>query len=210
MAGKGITQSTVMGALDWTYDRAVNGLPGLDTAAEMAADYMATRGSHVDQANSLIRWQIAKASTSGFLTSLGGLLTMPVTLPANMVSVFYVQLRMVAAIAHIGGYDVRSDQVRTLAYACLCGSAASDVLKEVGVKIGTKLTQSLIKKISGEVIKSINKAVGFRLLTKFGTKGVINLGRAVPFLGGLIGGTFDGVTTNTIGNVARDLFLGDE
>lgn len=84
-------------------------------------------GTPEEQANSLIRWQITKASTSGFLTGLGGLLTLPLTIPANMTSVFYIQLRMVAAIAHMGGYDVRSDQVRTLAYTCLCGSAASDI-----------------------------------------------------------------------------------
>jgi hypothetical protein len=38
---------------------------------------------------------------------------------------------------------------------------------------------------------------------------VINLGRLVPVLGGVVGAGFDGVTTNTIGNVARDLFLAE-
>lgn len=65
----------------------------------------------------------------------------------------------------------------------------------------------MIQSISKEVIFAINKAVGFRLLTKFGTTGVINLGKAVPFVGGIIGGTLDGVSTNTIGNIARDLFI---
>ena len=49
--------------------------------------------------------------------------------------------------------------------------------------------------------------MGFRLLTKFGEKGAINMGKAVPLLGGLIGLTFDSVATNTIGNTARDTFI---
>ena len=56
-------------------------------------------------------------------------------------------------------------------------------------------------------LADINKRVGFRLLTKFGTKGAINLGKAIPLVGGLIGGTVDGLSTNIVGNTARDLFL---
>jgi len=37
----------------------------------------------------------------------------------------------------------------------------------------------------------------------------VNLGKAVPFVGGIIGGTVDSVATNTIGNIARDTFIGD-
>ena len=54
------------------------------------------------------------------------------TLPANITSVMYVQLRMCCAIAKMAGYDIHSDQVQTLIYACLTGSAASDILKHAG------------------------------------------------------------------------------
>ena len=50
-------------------------------------------------------------------------------------------------------------------------------------------------------------AVGMKLVTKFGEKGVINLGKAVPLLGGVISGTMDGVTTNVIGDKAKEIFL---
>ena len=38
-------------------------------------------------------------------------------------------------------------------------------------------------------------------------KGLVNLGKALPLVGSLVGGVFDGISTNTIGNVARDTFL---
>lgn len=206
---KDFTESKIMQALDWAYDKAVNGVPGLDSAQEMAEDYLSGDGTLHCKTNSLIRWQISKAGTSGFLTGLGGILTMPVTIPANIASVMYVQIRMIAAIAHIGGHNLKNDKVKTLVYACLAGNAAKDILKDIGIVVGTKLTTQAIKNISGKTIIAINQKVGFRLFTKFGEKGVVNLGKAVPIVGGIIGGTVDSVATNTIGNIARDIFICD-
>ena len=63
------------------------------------------------------------------------------------------------------------------------------------------------KNRSGKTIVAINQKVGFRLITKFGEKGAVNLGKAVPLVGGIIGATFDSVTTNTVGNIARNTFI---
>ena len=204
-----LTESKIMRVIDWTYDKAVNGVTGLDSASELAADYMKQGGSRIDQANSLIRWQNTKAGTSGFLTGLGGIIIMPVTVPANIASVMYVQTRMIAAIAHMGEHDLNDDRVKSLVYVCLTGNAAKDIIKDVGIVIGRKFTENLIKNIRGETIKAINKAVSFKLLTKFGNKGVINLGKTVPVLGGIIGATFDSFSTNVVGNIARNTFLTD-
>jgi uncharacterized protein (DUF697 family) len=159
-----------------------------------------------DRVNSLIRWQNTKAGTSGFLSGLGGIMLMPVTIPANISSVMYVQVRMIAAIARMNGHNLKDDKVRTLVYACLCGNAAKDIIKEVGIKVGTKLTEKAIGNISKEIIIKINQAVGFRLLTKFGQTGAINIAKAIPLVGGIVGATFDSVATNAIGNFARDTF----
>ncbi|MHC1655855.1 EcsC family protein [Stenotrophomonas riyadhensis] len=196
-----------MRALDFAYDKAVNGVVGMDSASEIAESYMKVEGSKIDQANSLIRWQNTKAGTSGFLTGLGGIIVMPVAIPANIASVMYVQVRMIAAIAHLGGHDLKDDRVKALVYACLTGNAAKDIMKDVGIVVGRKLTENAIKNVSGKTITAINQKVGFRFLTKFGEKGVINLGKAIPLVGGIVGATFDSVTTNIIGNIARDTFI---
>jgi 4-diphosphocytidyl-2C-methyl-D-erythritol kinase len=39
---------------------------------------------------------------------------------------------------------------------------------------------------------------------------MINLGKAVPLVGGIIGGSIDMAATNTIGNMARNTFLPKE
>lgn len=52
----------------------------------------------------------------------------------------------------------------------------------------------------------INQKVGTRLLTKFGEKGIINLGKMIPLLGGVIGVTFDASGTYIIGKAATNTF----
>lgn len=204
---KSLSLSAIMKAMDWAYDKAVNGISGLDSAEDMATDYLRGEGSLRDKANRLIRWQNTKAGTSGFVTGLGGLITLPVALPANITSVLYVQIRMIAAIAKMGGCDLRDDRVKSLVYTCLVASSASDVIKQTGIAIGEKVAINAIKSMSAATIRQINQKVGFKLFTKFGEKGIINFGKAVPLLGGIVGGLFDTISTNTVGNVARDTFL---
>ena len=38
--GKELSESKVMQALDWAYDKAINGIAGLDSASELAESYM--------------------------------------------------------------------------------------------------------------------------------------------------------------------------
>lgn len=204
---KKLNQGMIMDALDYGYEKALNGIPGFDSAEDMAKDFINNGDDSIENCNSLIRWQISKAGASGFVTGLGGLITMPVAIPANIASVMFVQVRMIAAIAYMGGYDLKNDRVKSLVYLCMVGSGAADILKDIGIVIGKKMTVQMIKNISGKTITAINQKVGFRLLTKFGEKGAVNLGKTVPLLGGIIGGAFDSVTTNTIGNVARDTFI---
>ncbi len=203
----GVTVSAMTDALDWVYDKAVNGMGVMDSAQALASDYTKNPGYLTDQVNELIRWQSTKAATSGFINGMGGVLLMPVTIPANITSVMFVQVRMIAAIAHMGGYDLNDDRVKTLVYACLCGNAAKDVVKEVGIQLGTKMTEQAIKKISVEAIGRINQAVGFRMVTKFGSTGALSVSKLIPLVGGLIGGAFDSIATTTIGHIARDTFI---
>ncbi len=205
-----ITESKMHQILEFAYDKAINGVPGLDSAIELAESYKEKGKTPYEQCNKLIRWQNAKAATSGFLTGLPGLLMMPATLPANITSVLYIQIRMIAAIAHIAGHDIKDDKVKTMVYVCLVGNGASEIIKNTGIEIGKRMATNAVKNISGKTITQINQKVGFRLITKFGEKGAINLGKAIPFIGGVIGGTFDAVSTNIVGNTARDLFVGKE
>jgi hypothetical protein len=203
-----ISQEDIMQLLDKLYDNSVQGLPKVSPPIEnLAADYLSKYPDTEAAAKSFINYQIAKCTTSGFVTGLGGLITLPVAIPANISSVMYVQMRMIACLAHMGGYDTKSDQVQTLVYACLAGISLDQVVKQVGIKAGVKFANAMVKKIPGQVLVKINQKVGFRLLTKFGTKGVINIGKAIPLVGGVISGGFDFAETKIIADRAYKMFI---
>lgn len=208
-----IDQTMVGKALSVAYDKAINGfevnnIKVADSAYDLARDYTKSDKTVKQNATSLINWQCSKTGLTGFVTGLPGGVGMLAGVPADLACVFFVQLRMIAAIAVMAGHDLHSDKVRTLSFACLTGNSVEEVLKEAGVTIGKKMAINYIKNsITRETINKINKIVGFRLLTKFGEKGVINLGKCVPVLGGIIGGAIDVASTKIIGKVAKSLFL---
>ena len=202
------SQEDVMAVLDNLYKKSIDGIPKVSPSiVQLAEDYLDKNSDVEIAAKTFINYQIAKCTTSGFLTGLGGLITLPVAIPANISSVLYVQMRMIACLAYMGGYDTNSDQVQTLVYACLAGVSLDQVVKQIGIKVGVKLANSMVKKIPGKVLTKINQKVGFRLLTKFGTKGVINIGKAVPIVGGVISGGLDFAETKIIGKRAYKMFI---
>lgn len=211
MAEEKLTEAKAGKVLDAIYEKALDGIPKVSRSVdELANDYLNKHISPDRAAKALAKNQVIKCGTSGFITGLGGLITLPVAIPANISSVMYVQLRMIAAIAKIGGYDINSDQVQTMIYMCLTGTAISDVVKEAGIKVGEKTLEAAIKKIPGEALVKINQKIGFRFITKFGEKGVINLGKLLPLAGGVIGGSMDVASTVVISKNAIRMFINNE
>lgn len=207
MSKLALTEDQVMSSLNKCYEAALNGLPNTPNCYEIAEQYLNKYGDVEKATAAFAKWQIMKCSTSGFITSLGGILTLPVAIPANLASVWYIQLRMIATIAVLAGYDPSDDEVQTMAYICLTGASVSKICREAGVHFTNKFTISMIKKIPGEVLTKINQKVGQRFITKFGTKGIINLGKMVPFVGGLVGAGFDFVGTSAIAAKSQDVFF---
>lgn len=205
---KVLSQADMMNLLDSLYSKCIQGIPMISSPIEkMADDYLQHNATVEDAAKDMINKQVIKCTTSGFITNLGGIITLPVTIPANVGSVMYVQMRMIACAAYMAGYDVHTDQVQTLVYACLAGVSVMEVVKKAGIKIGQKGLENLIDKIPGKVLIAINQKVGFRMLTKFGETGAINIGKAIPVVGGVIGGGFDFIDTKFIGNRAYNQFI---
>lgn len=181
--------------LDWAYSKAIGGLAGVDSAYELGNSYLQQQGTLQQQVDALIKWQVAKAATSGFVTGLGGLAVMPLTVPANIASVIYIQIRMITAIAYMGGHDIEDDRVKSLVYISMAGNGAKELLKDFSVKTGEKFLSKVIERVS------------VNLAGKVGEKGVSSLSKAIPVIGGVVGGTFDGVTTKIVGKVAKKIFI---
>lgn len=132
---------------------------------------------------------------------------MPATITADIGSSMYVQIRMIAAIAVMGGYSLQDDVVKSMVFATLLKVEVGNLLKQVGVKTANRASLQLLKKLPGTVLTKINQKLGFRFLTKFGQKGVINLVKVVPVAGGVVNGGLNLVETKAIGKRAMKVFL---
>ena len=137
--------------------------------------------------DALIRSQALKSGAVGFATCLPGLPALVATLPADFACNLYNQVRLIAGIAYIRGYDLQNDNVKTMVLVCLAGEAATSIMKEI--------TEESIKQVMNKVIAE--------LLGKSTSK---LIGKGVPLVGGLIGGTIDSMSTYTVGKVAKKMF----
>ena len=201
-------ESKALQVANWLTEKAVGGVGPLSSAEDLALEYLndSNYEDNDKRVDSLINWETSKNFSTGFITGLGGFATLPVAIPASLGASWVLQARMAAAIARIYGHDLNEDRVKTLILCVIIGQDIKEVCKQAGIKIGTKLTYVAIRKLPGEVLKRINQAVGFRLLTKAGEKGIINLTKLVPVVGGVVGGTFDAVTCRITAKAAREAF----
>lgn len=202
------SQEDILKVLDTCYEKTTNGILKISPSIDrLAGDYLSKQASKEEAIKDMLKKQVLKCTTSGFITGFGGAITLPVTIPANIGSVLYVQMRMIACTAYMAGYDISSDQVQTLVYACLAGLSVGEIAKQFGIKFGQKVAVGMIEKIPGKVLTKINQKVGFRLLTKFGEKGLINLGKLVPGVGAVINGGVDFAETKAIAKRAYQMFV---
>jgi uncharacterized protein (DUF697 family) len=201
-------ESNVLSFIKSISNQAIDGVSTFSGANELAQTYLRDKSYEDNDArvNALINWESSKNFTTGFITGLGGLITLPVTIPVSLGSSLIIQTRMIAAIAYIYGYDIDDDRVRTLIVLSLLGDGVKEVLKDVGIKIGKELTYQAIQKIPEKLLIEINKQVGFKLLSKAGESAIINFTKFIPFVGGVIGGAVDLAYCQFIGEVSKSIF----
>jgi len=185
----------------------IQGLGPLSTAVQTAEEHLVTAGGDREAAvQRLIATHVRLAAATGFVTGLGGIATLPVTVPAAMAGLYIIATRMTAGVAHLRGYDIETDEVRSGILVALLGSAGAAVLRNTGVQIGQQSTAAALQRLPGRVLTELNKRVGYRLVSKAGEKGVVNLTKLVPLVGGPIGAAVDGVSCKTIAGYAMRTF----
>jgi len=202
------TDSMASNFATWIINNAIKGIPPLSGCKSLAQEYLLDKSyaDNDDRVSSLINWETAKNFTIGFITGLGGLITLPISISASLGASWILQARICGAIACIYGHSIDEDRVRTLTLLCLIGDCAKEVLKNFGIKIGEKIMQKALAKIPGKILIEINKQVGFRLITKAGEKGLINISKTIPLVAAPVSGAFDAYTCRIVGNTARSMF----
>ncbi len=192
--------------IEWIINTGINGTEFLPSAEQVSKDYRSKSANIEDAINSLIAWNTVYAAATGFVTGLGGIATLPIAIPVDLIANYAIAASTVSTIAHLRGYDIQSEQVKTVVLLCLIGETGEKILQKVGIEAGNKFAQNIIKKIPNKVLKEINKKIGFQLVNKGGGNSIIKLTKIVPLVGGAVGATFDAAYINGCGKLAKTVF----
>src|SRR6185436_250899 len=180
---------------------------GRFASAQKVADVAIAEHPDVEGAiGATVRAHLLLGAVGGFVTGLGGFITMSVALPANVLEFYLVATRMVATIASIRGYDIRRPEVRSAILLALVGADSDDLLAKAGYAGSGRLANLAAQRLPGPALMALNKGVAFRLLTRVGRKSVTRFGRAVPLVGGLVGAGVDTFLLTRIADHARREF----
>jgi hypothetical protein len=192
------------GVLRQVLEIAIDGYQRFPGAEKVAERQLRKNGEDAQLAiDAVIDQHIRLAGVQGFVTSIGGLVTLPVALPANLTGIAVVQARMVAAIAHLRGYDLGDPRVRTAVITCMLGEdGVTDRLKKsslptspLGIATAPVFDPELDRLVSGEVVGELIARIS-------GKRMGLMVTRRVPLLGGAVGAGVDGWSTYRIGQYA--------
>jgi hypothetical protein len=200
-----ITASFVLQSLD----RAIHGVGPLDGAALAAEKQLDEQHGDVDAAiREVIENNVRLAGAQGFLTNIGGLVTMSVTVPANIAGLALLQCRMVAGIAHLRGYDLHDKRTRNAIMASLLGEERLLGLIKKEKVPGTPMALATAPVHDPNLDLVMANEVASELLTRIaGKRLATTVGRKVPVVGGLVGAGTDGYATWRIGRYVDREFL---
>lgn len=179
--------------VDMLLDAGLDGRGPLSSAQQVADELLLEGGgNHEEAVRAVARGTLIRGGIGGFLTGLGGFVTMPVSLPVNLAE-FYIQaVRMVGAVAHLRGYDLADPRIRTAVLLTLVGSDTDEVLRKAGMTSATGgITRVALRGMPPAALMVVNKAVGFRLMRGVSEKLLSRLGRGVPVAGGVVGAGID-------------------
>ena len=203
-AAQRLAPQAAAGVLRQVLEIAIDGYQLFPGAEKVAERYLRKNGEDAQLAiDAVIDQHIRLAGVQGFVTGIGGLITLPVALPANLTGIAVVQARMVAAIAHLRGYDLGDPRVRTAVITCLLGEdGVTDRLKKsslptspLAIATAPVFDPELDRLVSGEVVGELIARIS-------GKKMGLMVTRRVPLLGGAVAAGVDGWSTYRIGEYA--------
>ena len=202
---RSVSPAAAGGALRRVLEVAIDGYSRVPGARTVAAKHLQKHGGSVDDAiDSVIVHHVRLAGAQGFLTNIGGVAALPVAIPANLAGIAVVQVRMVAALAHLRGYDVGDLRVRTALVMCLLGGEEVAKRIEDGTLPTSPMAIATAPVFDAILDRQVADAVLADLVSRIGGKNLaLVVTRRVPLLGGGVGAVVDGLATRQIGAYAK-------
>ena len=160
-------------------------------------------------AKKILHRKSMKSGLVGAFTGVGGLITLPVSIPTDLISSWRIQASMAFSIAYVYGHTKDTTDLKTDLYLILAGDSAKEALKRVGIEMSKSVTKKAIEKyITRDVMVKIWKVVGKEIITKAGEKSLTSFVKMVPLVGAPVGFAFNWTATQAIGKFATSYYKG--
>lgn len=145
----------------------------------------------------------------GAATGLGGLITLPVTIPTDLICSWRIQASMAFSIAYVYGHTKDTTDLKTDLYLILAGDSAKEALKRIGIEASKAVTKKAVEKyITRDVMTKIWKVISQKIITKAGEKSLTSFMKMVPLVGAPVGFAFDWAAAKTVGKFAITYYRG--
>lgn len=189
-------------------DIAIDGVSRAPGAKQTSAASLKKTGSAEKAIDQIVVQHVAMAGAQGFVTNLGGIATLAVSIPANVTGVAIVQCRLVASIAHLRGYDIEDPRVRSAILMCLLGEQPARAAVEAGELPGMPLVVATAPVHDPALDGTISEKVLATYMGQVGGKRMSLLaGKKIPVVGGGVGAVADGWTTRGTAAFAKAQFV---
>ena len=187
--------------------RGVGGAGPFLPARAVAEEALGATGGDVEAAvRRVVGSHVRLAAGSGLLTSLGGAATILVTSPAGVTGVYLVCTRMTAAVALLRGHDLAAPVVRTAILLCLLGPDGAELAERTGIDRQSTSMLSGLRRLPDEVRDQLDRRIGYRLASRFGRRGILNVTKMIPVVAGPIGAGADAMAARTVATYADVTF----
>lgn len=186
-------------------DRAIDGVGPFKSVRDAAETRLALAGGHVEEAiDAMVSSHVKYAGAQGFLTNLGGVVAMAVTIPANVAGLALLQCHLAAGVAYLRGYDLDDPRVRNAVLASLLGKA--EVKKAISdgrlptTPMGLATSPVHDPALDDKIAREVTSALFGRVSGKQGASLVV---RKIPILGGGVGMVSDARSTMKLASYLR-------
>ena len=157
----------------------------------------------------IINRKAIKNGLIGAITGLGGLITLPLAIPANLAATWRVQAAMACAIAYVYGHTFTSTDLKTDILIIMAGDSAKEAFKRFGIEVSKAATKKTVEKfVTREMMTKIWTVVGQKIVTKAGEKSLTSFVKMVPLVGAPVGFAFDWTSTRVVGRTAIKYYSG--
>ena len=184
--------------------RAIQGIGPLPPAVSAAERQLHEQDGDAERAvHEIIENHVRLAASQGLVTNLGGIITLAATIPVNITGLALLQCRMVAAVAHLRGYDLTDARVRNALLLCVLGEDAVTTLVRSKKLPGGPMTVATAPAhdpgLDNLVAAEVTSALVGRVVGKRAGTAIV---RRIPLAGGVFGAGSDAYSTWQVGRYA--------